>query len=70
MVWNCRRSDLSNMWFSNIRTARRIIPSLDRRDPDYDDNPSIDDQIDDMADIAEERYRERKIENDELRNGV
>lgn len=51
------------MLFSNIGTARRIIPPLDRRDPDYKDAPSIDDQVDDMADIAEERYRERKIEN-------
>lgn len=51
------------MLFSNIRTARRIIPPLDRRDPDYDDDLSIDDQVDDMADIAEEWYQERKIEN-------
>ncbi len=47
----------------HIRPTGPIVASLDRRDPDYDDR-SIDDQVDIMMDIAEEQWRERKIEND------
>lgn len=47
----------------HIRPTGPIVAPLDRRDPDYDDI-SIDDQVDIMMDIAEEQWRERKIEND------
>lgn len=48
----------------HIRFAEPVFATIDRRDPDYDEQPSYDELADIKVEIAEERYRERRMSHD------